>query len=113
MGAGSEPGLQQKRTDTTDAGTVTEIHDDLLEGVYDMQVRYRSSSGYVNADAVTDWKQVNAVRVDFLIRSEENNLVDSPMTLPYQLNDGSFFTAPDRHFYETFSTTIALRNRLP
>lgn len=39
--------------------------DEIVEGVSDMQLEYRSfgSSNYVAAGAVTDWRRVNAVRI--------------------------------------------------
>lgn len=127
MSAGGEPGLRQRRIDTfpyparpsSEIDTDT-VHQELLEGVYNMQVRYgidtnrnNQINNYVNADAVSNWEQVIAVRIDLLVGSREDNLVDAPMTLLFELNDGSFFTAPDRRIYQAYSTNIALRNRLP
>lgn len=97
---------------------------ELLEGVYDMQIRYGLDTttpadgqldSYADASGVTDWTRVVAVRLDLLLGSSESNLVDAPMSLPYALNGGTFFTAAsgDRRLYQMFSTTVALRNRLP
>lgn len=116
---GEAPGLRQK-IDADDS-------EELLEGVYNMQVRYgldtnsdNQLDGYVDADYVDPavgtnwWTMVVAVKIDLLLGSSENNLVDAPMSLPFELNDGtSPFTATDRRIYQMFSTTIALRNRLP
>ncbi len=95
---------------------------ELLEGVRDMQLTYGVDTNgdelldsYVDADGVTDWGQVLAVKINLLLRSTDDNLVDRPMSLPFQDDDGDFFTAPDndRHLYQVFTTTIGLRNRLP
>lgn len=93
----------------------------IVEGVSDMQIRYGldsndddSVNNYTTAAGVTNWNQVVAVRIDLLLRSRENNLVENPMSLPFEQNSGSFFTASagDRRIYQMFSTTIALRNKL-
>ncbi|EGV31804.1 hypothetical protein ThidrDRAFT_1689 [Thiorhodococcus drewsii AZ1] len=88
---------------------------DLVEGVFDMQISYLIRAGnYVNASAVTNWNDVIAVKIDLLLVSNEDNLVEQPMSLPFLKNDGATaFTATDRRIYQSFSTTIALRNRMP
>ncbi len=120
-GTSGEPGLQQRRvrvvtTATTTATTTTTA--ELVEGVYDMQIRYGlDTNGDSQLDSyastVTNWSQVVAVRIDLLLGSSENNLAEASMSLPFERNDGTFFTATDRRIYQMFSTTIALRNRLP
>lgn len=109
------------RSSTGEPG-LRENAQELLKGVYDMQVLYGLDNDndyypdeYVTADSVedTEWPQVVAIRLDLLLGSSEDNLVDTSMSLPYENNDGSFFTATDRRIYQNFSTTIALRNRLP
>ncbi|AGA91847.1 prepilin-type N-terminal cleavage/methylation domain-containing protein [Thioflavicoccus mobilis 8321] len=118
-GASGEPGLFRKEDSATSQ--------ELLEGVYDMQIRYGLDTtsppdgqldSYADADTVTtgtNWPNVVAVRIDLLLGSSEGNLADSPMSLPYARNDGSFFSAAsgDLRLYQMFSTTVALRNRLP
>lgn len=118
-GTSGAPGLQQRRTVTSSTATTT-TNAELLEGVYDMQVRYGLDTNGDHqldsyADTVTNWPQVIAVRIDFLLGSSENNLAEAPISLPFEKNDGTFFTAAtgDRRIYQMFSTTIALRNRLP
>lgn len=108
------PGLREQKTVVSTSKTTNE---ELLESVYDMQVRYGIDSNndqdidsYVNA--ASNWDQVIAVKIDLLIGSNENNLVDAVMSLPFEKNDGTFFTATNRRIYQMFSTTVALRNRL-
>jgi type IV pilus assembly protein PilW len=115
-----EPALWQQIVD--DAGIVV-VKNVIVEGVSDMQVRYgldtinnnvHQIDSYATAAGVADWDQVVAVRIDLLLRSSENNLTENPMSLPFEKNSGSFFSAPtgDRRMYQVFSTTIALRNKL-
>ncbi len=90
---------------------------ELIENVYDMQVRYGlDSSGDGEVDtyvsSTSDWNNVLAVKIDLLVGSTENNVVETPMSLPFERNDGTFFTATDRRVYQMFSTTIALRSRI-
>lgn len=83
---------------------------ELVEGVDDLQIQYGVASTppdtatpviaeqYVDADDVTDWKDVISVRVTFVVNSV--NMVVNP-------GDG------DGLLRKTFTTTIRLRNRAP
>lgn len=111
-GASGAPGLWRQRIVS---GTTT--NDELLEGIYNIQVNYGLDTNnnaqldsYVDA-STANWNQVVAVRIDLLLGSSENNLVDAPMSLPF---NGATFTAAtdDRRLYQVFSTTITLRNRV-
>lgn len=99
-------------------------HEDieLMSNVFDMQITYlrESDTNYVPAKSTwtdTDWDKIIAVRINLLLYSDEDNLVETPMSLPFMKNDGSFYDSdnpfPDRRIYQMFTTTIALRNRLP
>lgn len=60
------------------------------------------------------WDRVNAVRVSFVVGSSEDNVVDRPMTIALPGFAGqSEFQASDRRYYQAFSTTVFLRNKLP
>ncbi len=90
---------------------------ELAEGITGMQILYgidtsgnRVIDQYVEADTVTDWNAVVAVRISLLAASSENNIAEAPLTLTY---DGASYTAADRRLYQVFTTTIGLRNRLP
>ncbi len=103
-----EPSLYRE---TLRADGTTEAQE-LVEGVEDMQVLYGedttqltvpecpddrcSANVYRTADAVTDWNRVVAVRVTLTMRSPETNVG----------TDG------DGRLHKTFTTTIAVRNRL-
>ncbi|MBK5964019.1 hypothetical protein CCR95_07940 [Thiocystis minor] len=111
-GASGAPALWQQRIVS---GTTT--NEELLEGIDNMQLSYGLDTNdngqldsYVDASTAI-WNQVVAVRIDLLLGSSENNVVDAPMSLPF---NGATFTAAtdDRRLYQVFSTTITLRNRI-
>jgi type IV pilus assembly protein PilW len=83
---------------------------EIIERVGDMQVTYRLSNNDNYIDASPGMQNVVALRINFRLESAQDNIASAPMTLSY--ND-STFTATDRRFYQIYSTTVALRNRLP
>ena len=94
---------------------------EIAEGVYDMKIEYgldntgdgRVDGGYVAASDMSggDWANAAAIRVHLLVNNgAEDNVVDQPRTNLYF--GGTLFDAPDRRLYQTFTTTIAARNRL-
>lgn len=117
--AGEPPGLVQGRLRTTGAGTAELVFEELVESVETMQVLYGLDSdgdGAVNeyepADGVGDWTEVVAVRIGLLLRApdEYGPEVDEA---EYAVNGTTFDPADDRRVRQVFTTTIALRNRLP
>ncbi len=89
---------------------------ELVEGVVDMQVLYgvdddndQFANQYFPADGVGDFDDVVSVRVQLLMRSFDDFVLDVPQTYTY---NGATATAPDRRVYQVFTTTIALRNRI-
>lgn len=107
--------------------------EELADGVYGMQILYGSNdkaadcdnigndpeiSNYQPANNVVNWSKINAVKLMLLIGSSQDNVVDKEMELnfPWVKPDGTQeekFTATDRRFYQVFSTTVFLRNKLP
>lgn len=90
---------------------------ELVGGVENMQIEYgvdtnadRAVDSYVAASAVANWNQVVAVRVSLLMASPDNNVVTSQQTYNY---NKVAVAAGDRRMYQTFTTTIGIRNRLP
>lgn len=88
----------------------------LVDNVEQMQLLYGlDSTGdgetdlFLPASAVSDWAAVAAVRVTLVLRSADDGLTGSPQ--PYSLN-GAVVTPTDQRLRRTYSTTIALRNRL-
>ncbi|MBN2885837.1 MAG: PilW family protein [Chromatiaceae bacterium] len=114
-GANGQNALWQRRFDK---GGLDD--DELIEGVQDMQISYGLDNDgdgaldqYVDASAVSNWSRVLAVHIELLLASTEDNLAETPMSLPFHLNDGSVFTAPDRRLYQMAVTTVRLRNHQP
>lgn len=90
----------------------------LADGVEDFQVMYGVDTDtpgdlvanrYVSAPAVTDWSEVVSVRLQLLLRSRSENLVDSAQNVVFHHQT---FTATDLRAYRVFSTTVALRNNI-
>ena len=70
---------------------------------------------YIAAGAVTNWDNVLSVRFSLLLASENNGVVDTPMSVSADpaFPDGTS-TAPngDRRLYKSLTFTAALRNRI-
>jgi type IV pilus assembly protein PilW len=94
--------------------------DPLLEGVQDLQILYGETQSdgkirYVDSDPDNnpatndlDWNKVVSVRINLLMRTEEDNLASKPQQ--YWFMD-QLYTANDKHLYRSFTTTIQLRNQ--
>jgi type IV pilus assembly protein PilW len=89
---------------------------ELVEGVEDMQILYGVDTDsddfpnqYQTADAVVDFDDVVAVRVMLLMRSIDDFVTEDPQTYTF---NGATVTPGDRRLRQSFSTTIALRNRI-
>jgi type IV pilus assembly protein PilW len=93
----------------------------LIDGIESMQIVYgvdtnedRTANYYVPANNLTinDWSKVASVRISLLAATLDNNL--TTQSLPYVFNDKTI-TPPgtDHKIRRVFTTTIALRNRLP
>lgn len=95
--------------DTTPA---TELPSPIAEGVTDLQVRYLVGTDYVAASGITDWSDVQAVRVSLLVESREENVLPASRAVYF---NGAM--APDadgsRRMRQVFTTTAGTRNRLP
>ena len=92
--------------------------EELVEGVEKMQILYgRDGNGdgrtdsYVTANLVTNWNTVTSVRITLLLRTLEDNIAST--NLNYSYEDIVNQAAPDRRIRRVFTTTIAIRNRLP
>jgi type IV pilus assembly protein PilW len=102
--------------------------EELIEGVEDFQVTYgvdsdvaadgQANSPYLTADEVNAgawganaqerWARVLSVRISFLMRTVENNVVASEQTYTY---NGANVTATDRRLRKAFTHVVKLRNR--
>ena len=92
---------------------------ELLEGVQDMQITYgrdtnndRVPDSYDTATVVSaDWEAVSAVRVQLLVQSSEDNIIDDIQ--PYTFNGTKVSDPGDRRLRQVFINTIGIRSRLP
>lgn len=87
--------------------------EELIDGVEDMKVTYGiknsdNTYAYLSASAITQWSQVKSVRINLLMRSIDNNLTQTPVSINF---DGTTVTPTDRRLRRVFSTTVFLRNR--
>ncbi len=108
-GTASQPGLYRK----VGAGAAQE----LIEGIEKMQIWYGEDTDddntpnyYVSGNNVVDMEKVVSIRVNLLVVSLDDNLSTAPVK--YQFNGGET-TPSDRKLRREFSSTIAVRNRLP
>jgi type IV pilus assembly protein PilW len=111
--AASPPALFRRRL--TGDGTAGPA-EELVAGVENLQLAYgvdtdddRQLDEYVAADAVDDWTDVLAVRIELLLTSEEDRLVEAPQTLRF--NDSDDLAPGDHRLRQTMGSTVALRNR--
>lgn len=91
----------------------------VVEGVEDLNILYgvdtdsdREADAYLARAAVgaADWDDVVAVRLNVLVASDQPNVVETQQAAP------ALFPAlntADRRLYQVFTTTIALRNKMP
>lgn len=91
--------------------------EELVDNVENMQIVYgvdldndRMPDAYRSAGDVADWSDVFTVQLQFLLVSPESNARNEPQKYVF---NGATVTAGDRRMRQVFTTTIALRNRLP
>jgi type IV pilus assembly protein PilW len=90
---------------------------ELVEGVHNMQIQYgvdtdadRMPNSYLNAAAVTDFKDVVSVRLAFLFRSLENAGTDRDGR-QFVLLDRTVGPFNDGRMYQVMVITVTLRNK--
>jgi type IV pilus assembly protein PilW len=90
---------------------------DRIEGVENLQILYGIDSDgnrvpdfYSPVTAALNMAQVSSVRVSLLLSTIENNITSTP--LAYFFNNEQT-PGPDRRLRRVFTTTFALRNRIP
>ena len=91
---------------------------EFVEGVENMQILYGEDTGlvpdttanyYVDAATIVDWDRVVSVRLTLLLHTLKDNITSQPLQYTY---NGATTTATDRRLRRTYTTTIALRNRI-
>jgi len=89
---------------------------ELAEGVSDMQITYGENTNggatatadtYVDADGVTNWRDVVSIRIALLVDSVEN-VAGQQQTYTFEGNE---VIPNDRRLRRSFTTTISQRNR--
>lgn len=82
---------------TNSAGNISTTAQEMVRNVTDMQITYHQGSDakYVDADAVTNWSIVNAVRVTFTVESADQRA-----------------GTDDKPLKRTFTATTTIRNRV-
>lgn len=95
---------------------------ELVDGVENMQIEYGEdtdapgSAGYGTANyyvplpQVADMERVVSIRISLLTRTYADNLAPEAQSYTY---NGSTSTAGDRRIRQVYTTTIAIRNRIP
>ncbi len=117
---GGSPALYQARLQTNSAASRAElVYEEIADSVETMQVLYGVDTNadnrvdeYRTANAVADWDEVVAVRVSLLLRAPDEYGTETD-TSDYLVNGTLFDPVDDRRVRQVFTTTIALRNRLP
>lgn len=103
--ANNEPALWQK-IDLQPA-------QELILGLERIRFTYRvPGRGYLNANAVTavDWPSVDAVRVEFVVRGQEENALESVQSYLFP-GDAAATTPTDRRVRQMFNSTFLIRTR--
>ena len=88
---------------------------ELVQGVENMIILYGEDTDgngvanrYVRANAVGDMNDVVSIRVNLLIRTEQDNVSETPVTYVF---NGQTITPTDNHLRRIYSSTVMLRNR--
>lgn len=91
----------------------------LVENIQDMQLEYGVDNendglvdNYLSASSVTDWTRVLGVRINLLVRSDDNITLES-RTVAFNGDDVNAGEDADRRLRTIFNTTVAVRNRVP
>ncbi len=107
-GAGGGPSLFQR----IDGRPATELVEDVENVHYTFRLNdttYKTIS-QMNAD-MNNWKLVSGVRVEMLVRSTLDNVVDRPQSYTFAGTTVAQASVPDRRIRKVFSTTVGIRNR--
>lgn len=95
--------------------------EELVDGIQNMQISYgitdvnKQVTDYQTANqggtwSKVKWQSIASVRIDLLAVSADTNVLEANQVIAF---NGANVTIPNRRLARTFSTTIAIRNRLP
>lgn len=89
----------------------------LIPGVHDFQVAYGEDTNkdtmidrYIDADKVTDWKRVYAVKIWFVMRTDEKQDTKITTTKTFDVDGVATAYGADGYRYFMVSTVVNLRN---
>lgn len=102
---------------TTGESTLYRNNDATVEGLEDIQFLYGQDTdndhqpdSFVTRSAVgTDWKDIVAVRISLLVAGGDPNVLENQQVPAAPFNT---FDTSDKRAYQTFSFTVALRNKM-
>lgn len=88
---------------------------ELIDGIENMVLRFRLDGELKSLSelaALTEdaWDRVDSVRVDFLVQSNETNVLESPQA--YSLAGVNVAGPADRRMRQVFGSTVAMRSRV-
>ncbi|MFZ2403913.1 MAG: PilW family protein [Methylobacter sp.] len=78
------------------------------DAVADGLANYYTSADNIGGVGQPSWRQVVAIRLSAVLRSEDDNLTNA--SISYTPIDNTTYTADDNRLYREYSTTIAFRN---
>ncbi|HBA64856.1 MAG TPA: pilus assembly protein PilW [Methylococcaceae bacterium] len=114
-GAGGQPALWRLDNSRAVQAGINPI--EMIDAIENMQILYgedttqdRVANRYVTANNVGNWANVVSARASLLARSLNDNITSRPQTYTF---NGATITPADRRLRQVFTTTIAVRNRLP
>ncbi|WP_444940075.1 PilW family protein [Microbulbifer sp. ZKSA004] len=85
---------------------------ELLAGVEQMQVTYALNGGdYREAKDVADWGQLTGIRVELLVSSDDDNVLQDVQL--YTFNGQEDQNPGDKRLRQVFTSTISVRSRMP
>ncbi len=121
LGVDGQPALFRADLSTISSpGTLTLTPEELVANVENMQILYgEDTTGngtpnvYVTADQVTDWTKVLSASIALLLQSNAGEAQIPPTPQTFDLLGLTVQVPRDTRLRRVFTTSIALRNRLP
>ena len=118
-GASNRPALFQLRLQPLSGTSSGFAPEELVEGIDTLQIRYGDDADndgsidtWLTADAVADWTRALSVELTLLARAADEYGTETD-TVVYNVAGTQFDPVDDRRFRHIFSTSVAIRNRLP
>jgi len=114
-----QPSLYRSRISLANNEDNSLSAEELVEGVEDMQILYGEDTDedgtanyYLNANLV-DMDKVVSIKVDILVASLDDNLASEALSYYFPTYAEDATLAADRKIRRAYTSTLAVRNRLP